>query len=490
MKLNIIYYVWMLTIFFIVGCSKDIGHYNYQPVNAITINGLLENSHPTGRIYELPFKDTIRLNPIINGSLSGTDTSTLTFEWKIDSVIVSKTKDLFYVANKRYGRIPAEFNVTDKSTTTVTSYHCFLNVVNPYKWGYYILTQNKAKEASLYCLSTIAKNRPWEKVLIPGVSDLGRNPLMISGVKQYGAAITDFFNVLTIGVQDAANPVMMVDSREFLPTLYYNSLSYVGGDPFTFRPSQIVSDPHFEVIYAVNNGKFHVLQQGTIALAAFGRDQLDYQVAPNGIARPYGAGRALMSIYDQKNRMPRVWDNGQTGRDYVYINDYKGINGQELMADKELLACSYLPNMATANQIYLFKKNNQLFSYRLDYDDNDKPVSFYLQGSGSKPSSEEISYVFLDAGTKRWYMAAGNTIYVASYLGVEFQKYVQLPADATGDIVKFKILDGKLMIATNDPAADKPGSIYIYNANTMVLEQAHKHVVDEIVDVHLGILVE
>ncbi|MNI38561.1 hypothetical protein D3C73_927110 [compost metagenome] len=87
-------------------------------------------------------------------------------------------------------------------------------------------------------------------------------------------------------------------------------------------------------------------------------------------------------------------------------------------------------------------------------------------------------------------MAAGKTIYMASYLGVEFQKYVQLPSDATGDIVKFKILDGKLMIATNDPTASKPGSIYIYNANTMALEQVHKHVVDEIVDVHLGILVE
>ncbi|ULT22873.1 hypothetical protein KUH03_26760 [Sphingobacterium sp. E70] len=67
---------------------------------------------------------------------------------------------------------------------------------------------------------------------------------------------------------------------------------------------------------------------------------------------------------------------------------------------------------------------------------------------------------------------------------------MQLPSDATGDIVKFKILDGKLMIATNDPTADKPGSIYIYNANTMLLEQAYNHVVDDIVDVHLGILVE
>ncbi|MNN47456.1 hypothetical protein D3C81_1618760 [compost metagenome] len=106
------------------------------------------------------------------------------------------------------------------------------------------------------------------------------------------------------------------------------------------------------------------------------------------------------------------------------------------------------------------------------------------------PTTGSIGYVYFDGPTSRWFMAIGKTIYMASYLGVEFQKYAQLPADATGDIVKFKILDGKLMIATNDLTASKPGSIYIYNANTMVLEQSFPHVVDEIVDLHLGILTQ
>ncbi|MDR0262506.1 MAG: hypothetical protein LBJ04_04705 [Sphingobacterium sp.] len=471
------------------GCSKDLGNYNYKDVNRITITGLLEGNHPTGRIYEIPFNDTIRLNPTVTGTLSASDTTQMTFEWKVDSVAVSKSKNLFYVANKRYGKISAEFTVTDRSTGITSSYNCFLNIVNPYKWGYYVLTQDKSKAASLYCLSSITKKTSFDQVLLPKLGKLGQNPLSISGIKKYGASSTDFYNVLTIGIQDAANPIVVIDSREFLPTLLYNSSSYVGGGNFELRPSQVMNDLYNDVIYVINKGKFHVLRKGTIGLPAFMNDPTDYQVAPNGVATPLGNGRYFMSIYDEKNKKVRVWDNGITANEYVYINDYKDILGQELMAGKTFLACSYA-NIPSINHIYLFKQGDQLYSYRLDYSADYKPKSFSLLGTGPMPAIGNAGYVYFDGRTSRWFMAMGKTIYMASYLGVEFQKYIQLPANAGGDIVRFKILDGKLMIATNDPTASKPGSIYIYNANTMALEQSFPHVVDEIVDLHLGILTE
>ncbi|GHE35816.1 PKD-like family lipoprotein [Sphingobacterium griseoflavum] len=489
MNLKSLIYILCLFIPLVEGCSTDLGNYDYKDINAIAITGLLENTHPTGRIYEIPFHDTLRLNPTVTGSLSGSDTSLLTFEWKVDAVTVSNTKNLFYVANKRYGKISAEFRVTDKSTGTKTSYSCFLNIVNPYKWGYYVLTQNRAKEASLYCLSSIAKKNSFDKVLLSNLNNLGKNPLSISGTKKYGASSSDFFNVLTIAVEDAVNPVVVIDSREFVPTLLYNSSSYVGGGNFVFRPTQVQADLFHEVIYAVNEGKFHVLRKGTIALPAFINDPSDYKVAPNGIATPLGNARFFMSIYDENNKRVRVWDNGITSNEYNYVNDYEGIAGEELMNGKTFIACSYA-NIPSINQIYLFSQDRQLYSYRLDYGADYKPIAFSQLGTAVAPTSSRIGYVYFDGRTSRWYLAAGKTIYMASYLGLALQKYVQLPSDAIGDIVKFKILDGKVMIATNDTANGKQGSIYIYNANTMVLEQAHKHVVDEIVDVHLGILVE
>ncbi|WP_343321659.1 PKD-like family lipoprotein [Sphingobacterium multivorum] len=482
-------FILFLALLIVGGCSKDLGNYNYKDVNTITITGLLEANHPTGRIYEIPFNDTIRLNPTVMGTLSASDTTQLTFEWKVDSVAVSKSKNLFYVANKRYGKISAEFTVTDRSTGITSSYNCFLNIVNPYKWGYYVLTQDKLKAASLYCLSSITKKASFDQVLLPKLGKLGQNPLSISGTKKYGASSTDFYNVLTIGIQDAVNPVVVIDSREFVPTLLYNSSSYVGGGNFELRPSQVMNDRYNDVIYVVNKGKFHVLRKGAIALPAFINDPTDYQIAPNGVAAPLGNGRYFMSVYDEKNKKVRVWDNGITANEYVYINDYKDILGQELMNGKVFLACSYA-NIPSINHIYLFKQDNQLYSYRLDYAADYKPKSFSLLGSGPMPTTGSIGYVYFDGPTSRWFMAIGKTIYMASYLGVEFQKYVQLPENAIGDIVKFKILDGKLMIATNDLTASKPGSIYIYNANTMVLEQSFPHVVDEIVDLHLGILTQ
>lgn len=487
MNINKLYRLICGCLILLGACSKDVGNYDYRDVNSLEINGLLVGDHPTARIYEIVFRDTVQLKPIVTGTKSGNDERDLIFEWKVDSVIVSTTKDLFYIADKRYGRIIAEFSVVDKTTGLKTSYNCFLNVVNPYKWGYYVLTQNKEKEASILCLSSISNNNRWEKVILPFLGDLGQKPLSIGGMKKYGSSSSDFYNLLFIAIQDALNPIIVVDSREFLPILFYNSSSYVGEGNFVFRPSQVVLDPYFEILYVVNNGKFHVLQAGAIPLASFARDPSDYQVAANGIATPYGNGLFFMSVYDNKNKKIRVWDNGFSAVPYLYINDYMDIPGQELMDGKVFLAASYA-NMPLVNHIYLFRQGNQLFSYRLDYSSSYVPTSFSSQAIGVMPSDEEFGYVFFDGRVGNWYMTVGQTIFSASYLGLDFQKYIELPSSAKGVIVKFKAIDQKIMIATNDFSNSMPGSIYIYDANTFVLEQSYENVVNEIVDLHLGIL--
>lgn len=194
-----------------------------------------------------------------------------------------------------------------------------------------------------------------------------------------------------------------------------------------------------------------------------------------------------MSIYDQKNKKIRVWGNGMSGNSFVYTHDYENIPGIRLPDGQEFLACSFA-GIPSINQIYLFKDGNNLKSYRLDYDASYTPSQLVVQATGAMPAVGNIGYVFYDIMTNVWYMTVGNTIYSASYIGLQFQKFLALPVSEKGSIVKFKVIDGKIMVAVNDSSAAKPGSIYIYNAKTMQLEQSFPNILDKIVDVHLGIL--
>ena len=478
-------YILTALVLLLGGCSKDLGNYNYQDVNKIEISGILEGDHTTDRIFEIPYKDTLTLNPSVVGTLSQNDMSNLEFSWMVDSVKVATSKDLIYVADKRYGRINAEFSVLDKSTGLTTKYNCFFNVVNPYKWGYYALTEDNEHNAAIYCLSTISKSPKWESVFMPTYPELGKNPITLSGLRQNGSSASDFYNILTLGVKDAVNPVVVIDSREFTPTLFYNSSSYLGTGNFVFNPTQVVTDPLDKMVYVVNNGKFYVLQNGVIPIGAF--EQSDYEIAPNGIAIPFRYGKYFMSIYDQKNKKIRVWGNGVSGNSFVYTHDYENIPGIRLPDGQEFLACSFA-GIPSINQIYLFKDGNNLRSYRLDYDAAYTPSQLVVQATGEMPAVGNIGYVFYDIMTDVWYMTVGNTIYSASYIGLQFQKFLSLPVSEKGSIVKFKVIDGKIMVAVNDSSAAKPGSIYIYNAKTMQLEQSFPNILDKIVDVHLGIL--
>jgi len=488
---SIKFFIYSLAVsIFLLSCSKDLGNYDYHEVNTLRITGLREGDHNSNRIYDVPFKDTLKLTPTITGTLSGTDLSNVTFRWKVDGEEVSTMNSLEYVADKEYGKLNADLAVTDTKTGIVTSYSFFVNVINPFKLGYYVLSKKPSGEAVLYCKSTISKREEFEEVTIPNIS-LGSNPITIDGNREYGNSSTDYYNRLVLGMKTAPFPIMMIDSREFLPTLLYNKDSYVGDkDEFMLAPQDVVTDRYQDVIYMVNNGKLHVLQKGGISLPVLGSDHLDYQISKGGMSGGTYYSPYLFSFYDSKNKMIRALDNGiSSGALFTYINVHDDITKSDLYKDQEHIVSQLTDIDGSAKFVYLMKSSNKLFAYSVSYNADLKPTAFGKIAESTVPGNGVIRSASYDSDVNYWYLATDKAIYNASYLGLEFQPFITLPTNARGYITKYEMNQGKLMIVTFDPnyAGEKKSSVYIYDLNSMSLEISMPNVVEEAVDIHIGI---
>ncbi|MFZ4263189.1 PKD-like family lipoprotein [Sphingobacterium sp. HJSM2_6] len=487
---NIIYsLIGFLTVLMFAACSKDSGSYTYKTINEISITNVLEGDHNTERIYNLPFKDTMTINPIVVGSISGTNHSKLTFEWKVNHEVISNTLKFNYVADKEYGKLPGEFIVTDEETGIKKTFNFFVNVINPYKLGYYLLSKNAANESILYCRSTLSQSKKFEKVLIPNV-DLGKNPLTLGGMRQYGNSSTDYYNRLVIGVKNASYPVIMIDSREFLPVLLYNTDSYVGDKTnFKFEPTEVVTDPFNPIIYVVNNGKIHVLQKGAIGLHILRNDPKDYFAGLNSIVPPYSNGQYFLSFYDQKNKSMRVVDHALSGIAYNYTISYDQITKPSIFENQSYLTGRQASIGSEIKMVYLMREGNNLISYMVNYNSNYIPSSMDKIAEAPIPGDGNIRFSTYDFRNNFWYVATSKAIYRASHLGLEFQNYVTLPNGENGVIKTFKLENEKLIVATYDEqfVGEKKSSVYVYDINTKDLEIQDKHVAEEVVDVFAGI---
>ncbi|MVZ61775.1 PKD-like family lipoprotein [Sphingobacterium humi] len=483
------YILFILIIGLLSACSKDLGNYDYKDVNEIIIGGLKEGDHNTDRIYDLAFRDTLILNPTFHATIEGADISDLTYSWKVKGEVVSEKKDFFYIANKDYGRLNAEFVVTNQKTGLKSNYNFFVNVINPYKLGYYVLAKDASNNSLLYCKSSIRVKPQFEEVKLPNI-DLGKNPVNIGGTRQYGSSSTDYFNNLVIGVQHAEYPVIMIDSREFIPSLLYNSKSFVGDQTnFAFEPTDVIMDKYSTVIYTVSGGKMYVLQDGAIGLPALYNDAKDYQIPKGGLGGNNNNSRYFFSFYDAKNKQIRLIDIGALSNvpyNFTVSNDQLT---DPAKYPNQTFVASQLASISSAIKfVYLMREGNNLFAYMSGYSSDYKANSFDRIATGTIPGDGTIGFAYFETGDNFWYLANEKTVYRASYLGLEFQKYFSLPSDAPGHITKYKKANGKLMVATYDPsfAGAKKGSVYIFNEATMQLEQALPHSVEEVVDIHVG----
>ncbi len=492
----------------LLGCSKDIGNYEYKDVNAIKIGGLKEGNHTTARIYPIPFGEELKLSPTYEGTLSGDNLSDLDFEWTVDGQVVSNDKELVYLANKLYGRLKAELKVKDNSTSITTSYHFFIDVINRFKSGYYILSEKANEDATLYCISNIVSPLRVENVDIPILQGMGKKPIMLNGKHKYGSSASDFWNYLTLVVQDATYPVSLIDSREFMPLRLYNSSAYLGGGDFKLSPTAAWGDlSSNENIFIVNNGKYHLLLKGIISDPMYPQDPLDYDAGPNGLFQPslmltsFDYADKFFATYDFRNKTVRLVSN-QVGLAYQFnVNHDYAIDASKLEGHTFL----YGSNDLVGNSlIYTFmtRKGDKLHCFNVDLTLASRVASGFREiGSVDIPAGADISQISFNDQTKAFLLGIGKTVYRVQNLAVNnklvLEEYLKLPNDAPGEISCFNFGakrygstdDNVILIATTDQNAptDKKSSIYIYNQADFSLFYANKYAVEKVKGLYVGI---
>lgn len=484
-----IHYIASLLIGLLLGaCSKDLGNYTYTDVNKISIDSLLLGDHYTERIYTVSFNDTLKLRPIISGSLSKKDTSNLVFEWEINDKIVSTFNKLAYVASDNYGRLNGRLRVYDKTTAIYTTYIFFVDVVNPYKLGYYLLAEAENGDAILYCRSTLKKNARFEQVQIPTLGYLGKEPINLLLSRKYGASFSDYYNRIVLGVNKAKYPVVVLDSREFQPTLLYNQSSYVGGADFIFDPVSLRASPVVDklVVFATNrNGKIHTLWEGAISQAQVRTDLLDYQAAPNGFVYPYSLMNQIITIYDQKNKKIRLFRLNSTNPNVYFFE--RSIDDKtkdiDLAKDKEYIFASEAWGIDSTRFVYLMKSKSTLYAYKLGTSNTLEESAFTSIAETTVTNLDKLNFVSYDVMERFWYISIENIIYRASVLGLDLQPYIILPIGEV--ITRFHISHGQTMVATYD-RVKKKSSVYIYTNDDLKLRYV-EHGLEKVIDLNIGI---
>lgn len=471
-------------------CSKDLGNYNYVETNELTITeGVLSGAHHTQRIYTVTFGDILNVSPVISGSVSGSDLSNLEFQWKIDDQIISTSKDLHYNADESYGKLHGEYTILDKSTSIKKTYNFFVDVVNPYKVGYFILSRKANQDAILYSISGIRSEPQVEEVSIPSLGHLGKDPIHISGTRKYGASASDYYYRINLGVKDATYPISVIDSREFTPILLYNKASMVDPEIEKFEPTQVSAEISSENLYALSGGKLFVLSKGSISVPQYWQDPMDYHAGDAGMVLPYSATNYFFGVFDQKNEMFRVFDYNR-GQQYNYTkdNNYATTNATMFAGHRYIAGQVY--SGTTYFLIILTEKDGKLYSHQVDMNTTTWITNEVTQiGTSDIPAGGKVGFAYFDYNSKFWFISVGRTIYRASHLGLDLQTYVTLPNDNSGAITYFNIAQNKLLIATNDQnhAQEKSASLYIYNTTDLSLDRSDLYAVEEVVSLFVGI---
>ncbi|MHC8947627.1 PKD-like family lipoprotein [Sphingobacterium hungaricum] len=488
----------LLIISTMISCSDDLGNYTYTDINRITISGLGEDESVGEKSYDIIVGDTIKLSPTVLGTISKDDTSDLSFFWVVENDTVSTSKDLVYKV-PTVGQLYCSFIVIDNTTNLTSQYNFFINGVNIFKYGYYILTEKDNGDAALYIKSAVDLNKPVEEVFVQGFPNWGKHPLSINGTNQTEVGnVNSYYYSLAVAIKDGINNVIYIDSRQFLPTMLYNSTSSV--EPIIFSPTHVLASyltPN--KIYAVNNGKIYILRTGTISLPKYYTDPLDYFVEKDQICSPFLYEGSLLSFFDKKNNVIRMMGTGGTTEDN-YITSYETTLTDSLTKDKTYLLGSEILAGFTAGWYYLMKKDNSLYSYKVTISSSKiQPIAQVATKDLTTigVNINDISQYYYNQTTNYWYFSVGRSIYRCSYTGLNFVKYVDLPADDTGSIIKFNITQSlivdpkKMVIATYNPNSTNPkkGSFYVYSTSTTTpqLQITSKYSIDKCVSAYAGI---
>ena len=136
----------LLTSICFFSCVEDEGNYDYTSLNEITIEGIEPSYNVLNKV------DTIKISPIIKGSILEENLDNYEFQWHIHEgitdhkhTIIGNTKDLVYNVDLGIGDYTLYFTVKDKTTGLETTAYSSIKTSTAISKGYLLLGDDMEK---------------------------------------------------------------------------------------------------------------------------------------------------------------------------------------------------------------------------------------------------------------------------------------------------------------------------------------------------------
>lgn len=186
------YIITLSSLLTICSCSKDLGNYNYQEINELTIKGVKsEYIVRTGL-------DTLVITPDISDKIDGTDPSRYSYYWIMKEGqnfydTVSREKDLRYPIKLTAKDHDLFYRVLDKVTGVSWVANSKVKVSTPYSRGILIIGEDEEGYAEAEMLSMLP-----DTVYIPNILSKTSLPKLREPISMFHTSGTDTYSRLWV----------------------------------------------------------------------------------------------------------------------------------------------------------------------------------------------------------------------------------------------------------------------------------------------------
>ena len=177
-------YILLLALLVMAGCYKDKGNYDYKTMYAIEIDGIDENKK-----YELWFGEPFTMpEPIIRFTDSTQAHDDLSYQWKLDTFVVSTEKCLnvtFGIEPQGWNDIFGAFIVKDERTGISYSQRFRVTLLSNFTNGWMWMTENQGKAE----LNMLASSKKFFQNVYTAVNNRELGPKAYGVVEHFDAGL-------------------------------------------------------------------------------------------------------------------------------------------------------------------------------------------------------------------------------------------------------------------------------------------------------------
>ena len=459
-------------------CAEDKGNYDYTPVDELTITGI-------DGTYTKIVGDSLKIPVTFEHTVQG-ENENYEYLWEMDGKKIADTRDLGILtpSDMSFGNKTCRYTVIDKDNGMKYYKNFAVNIVSPFNWGYYLLTEREDHSSVISYFSVMDGNDKFiQTTSISGV-ELGDMPRSLAGKFGHISALKDYFWTITSVTSGGENPVIITENATFIPNNIVNTSCFVD------QESGYVFAPEFAPLnrqgnqFFISQGKFISYNKGLLYRPA--KHGKDYYWSDPVWSQ---AGYPHMFVFDKLSQkyytiqsQPNVPEEGIVGDSYAYdkvvvITDCPSFEGHTIIGTMAEYAAPWDDATivtASSNGITLIKIS---YAYSTGESKCGSPVVLPLAGVDSDSKALLVG--------KDWYFAVGNKIYTSPVLLPTLADFVTIPEDC-GKIVSMNssAMQSLLVVATyNEKSSEElKGSVIFIDMQTKK-QTVYKNVIHKCVSI-------